>query len=327
MVRLCAEVGAHPYFVTPALAIDPATDYMPSLAAFCRDSGPAWMIPRFEGPNETWNNASGFYSTKYATAKAAAYGWGVDVHNWYGKAMSVLGQIVSTAYAGNRARYQVLCGVQTATGTTPSSTSSSNARLASTKYLAQSDPAQSPYTKSAASNWVTHVCCAQYYSPSQYGTAEETTAAAAYATAAGDSITQMAIATAYANTVNSGSGAYTLSKIAVFNANWKAWALGFGIKKMCGYEGGYSPDYTGGGKSAVDILRAASKNAVSLNGFTTTNFNSFVNLSDGNFTAEFPSCFQFSGRAPSNNIWSVLEDIYQSPNPPQWNAIVAFNHV
>jgi hypothetical protein len=327
MVRLCAEVGAHPFFVTPALAIDPATDYMPSLAVLCRDYGPAWMIPRFEGPNETWNNASGFYSTKYGLAKATAYGWGADVHNWYGKVMSVLGQIVSIAYAGNRARYQVLCGVQTGTGATPSGTASSNARLASTKYLMQSDPPQTPYTKSAASNWVTHVCTAQYVTPSAYNTAEESTYALAYAAAAGNSNLQMEIATAYANTVNSGTGLYTLSKVAIAYTNWKAWALGFGITKMCGYEGGYSPDYTGGGKTAVDILRAASKNATSLNGFTTTNYCNFVGLSDSKFTAEFPSCFQLSGRAPSNGAWSVLEDIYQSPNPPQWKAIAAFNRV
>ena len=109
MVRLCAEIGAHPYFVTPTLAIDPATDYMSSLAQYCRDFGPAWMVPRFEGPNETWNFA--FQSTYYARFKALAYGWG-DYHqdDWYGKAMSVLGQIVSQVYSGDRSKYQVLCG-------------------------------------------------------------------------------------------------------------------------------------------------------------------------------------------------------------------------
>jgi len=326
MVRLCAELGAHPYFVTPALAIDPATDYMPSLAAYCRDNSPSWMIPRFEGPNETWNNAGGFYSTAYAIAKSQAYGWGQDVHNWYGKVMSVLGQAVSAVYAGDRTKYQVLCGVQTATGTSAGSTASSNPRLASTKYLAQSASPQAPYTRSAASNWVTHVCCAQYFTPSEYGNAQETLDAASFAAAAASNPTlQTSLATAYANAVNSGSGAYTLAKCAVFYANWQAWALSFGIKKMCGYEGGYSPDYTGGGTSAVDLLRAASKQAPSLSGFTTINYNNFVGLTGNGFTAEFPSCFQFSGRSPSNNAWSLLEDIYAA-NPPQWNAIVAFNH-
>jgi hypothetical protein len=320
MVRLCAEIGAHPYFVTPALAIDPATDFMPSLAAYCRDNGPSWMVPRFEGPNETWNFAGGFYSTQYAFAKATAYGWGADYHNWYGKAMSVLGQAVSLVYGNNRARYQVICGVQTVYGATSSGTASHNDRLASTKYLSQQP--QAGYTASAAKNWVTHICCAQYYQPSEYGTAQETSDAAAFAAASGNPNLQGSLAAAYAATVNSGAGTFTISGCATMYANWKAWAMGFNVNKMCGYEGGYSPDYTG---SQADVLRAASKLVPSLSGFTTLNYSNFVSLSDVNFTAEFPSCFQLSGLTPSNNAWSVLEDIYQTPNPPQWTAIIAFN--
>lgn len=326
MVRLCAEVGAHPYFVTPVMSIDPATDYIPSLAAYCRANAPAWMIPRFEGPNELWNNSGGFFQTGYAVAKATAYGWGADYHNWYGKAMSVLGQAVSSAYMGDRTKYQVLCGVQTGTGSSPGGTLGSNSRLASNKYVAQNTAPQAPYTKSAASNWVTHVCCAQYFGPSDYGTPQEVTTAATYAAAAGNPSLQLSIATAYATTANSGLGLYTVTKCAVLYANWKTWAQSFGIQKMCGYEGGYSPDYTGGGQSQVDILRAASKQTALLSGLTTLNYNNFVGLSSGGFVAEFPSCFQLAGLTPTNNAWSVLEDIYQTPNPPQWNAIVAFNH-
>lgn len=319
MVRLCSEIGAHPHFVCPPLAIDPATDYIPSLAAYCRDNAPAWMIPRFEGPNELWNNSGGFYQTGYANAKATAYGWGADYNNWYGKIMSVLGQAVSTVYSNDRSKYQVLCGVQTGTGNNAFGTAASDDRLASTLYLAQVAPPQAPYTKSAASNWVTHICCAQYYTPSDYGTGTETTLAAAYA--GGDQTAPIT----YAATSNSGGGSFTLSACAILYANWKTWAQGFGIQKMCGYEGGYSPDYTLFGTSQVDLLRAASKQSPALNGFTTTNYNNFIGLTSGGFTAEFPSCFQFTGLTPSNNAWSVLEDIYQSPNPPQWTAIVAFN--
>ena len=328
MVRLCREVGAHPYFVTPPLAIDPATDYMPSLAAYCRDSGPAWMIPRFEGPNECWNYGWGFYGSSYAAAKASVYGWGSTAHNdWYGKAMSVLGQAVSAVYAGDRTRYQVLCGVQTMTGLDPVyGPPSSNERLASTKYLAQAAPAQASYSKTPASNWVTHVACAQYYNGSKYSTPQEATDAAAYAAAAGNPTLQMSIASAYAASSNSGSGSYTLSKCLTCYTNWKAWAKSFGVQAMCGYEGGYSPDYTGGGQSQIDLLKAASKQAAVLNGLTTLNYNNFVGMSGNGFVAEFPSCFQFSGHSPSGDCWSILEDIYQTPNPPQWNAIVTFNH-
>jgi len=326
MVRLCAEVGAHPHFVAPPFSVDPLTDFMPSLAAYCRDNAPAWMIPRFEGPNELWNNAGGFYQTGYAIAKSTAYGWGADYNNWYGKVMSVLGQAISAVYGNNRNRYQVLCGVQTGTGVNSMGTGASDARLSSTKFLSESAPAQSPYLKSAASNWVTHVCCAQYYIPSDYGSTQEVSSAASYATAS--STDKQLIAAAYASTANSGSGNFTLSKCAALYANWKAWALKFGVKKMCGYEGGYSPDYSSyDGSSQLDLLRAASKLAPVLSGFTTINYNNFVSLTDSGFTAEFPSCFQLSGWSPSNNAWSVLENIFQAPNPPQWNAIVAFNTV
>jgi hypothetical protein len=325
MVQLCTLVGAHPYFVTPPLAIDPATDYMPSLAAYCRATGPAWMIPRFEGPNELWNTGGGFYQTYYAMAKATAYGWGNDYNNWYGKVMSVLGQAVSSAYGHDRTKYQVICGVQTGYGNNSFGTAACNARLASTQYLTQSNPPQAPYTKTPASQWVTHVCCAQYYVPSEYGTAQETADAAAFAAAAGNPTLQASIATAYANTSNSGTG-YNLPVVASWYANWKAWALTFGVTKMCGYEGGYSPDFSSYGTSQVDQLRAASKLSPVLYNFTMVNYNNFVGLTDSVFTAEFPSCFQLSGSLPVSNVWSVLDDIYQSPNPPQWNAIVAFNN-
>jgi hypothetical protein len=327
MVRLCAEVGAHPYFVTPHLAIDPATDFMPSLAACCRNLGPAWMIPRFEGPNELWNTAPGFYPTGYAHAKATAYGWGADHHNWYGKIMSVLGQIVSEAYSGDRTKYQVLCGVQTVLGDSTGGTASCNARLASTRYLAQSDPPQAPYTKTPASKWVTHVCCAQYFGPAAYKTPEETNYATAYAEATGRPDKQMSIASDYAATVNrpwKGQQS-VLDYCAREYSNWKAWAKGFGVRNMCGYEGGYSPDYTGRGKSEIDLLRAASKQAPILSTLTITNYRNFIGLTDLAFEAEFPSCFILSGPAPSLTCWAVLEDVYQVPDPPQWTAIVEFN--
>ena len=324
MVQLCAQVGAHPYFVAPMLAVDPATDFIPSLAAYCRANGPSWMIPRFEGPNECWNYAAYYYSTYYGIAKATAYGWGADLHNWYGKVMSVLGQAVSAAYGGNRTKYQILCGVQTAMGYNNYGTASLNDRLASSQYVAQTTPPQAPYTKSPASKWVTHICCAQYYSPSEYGTAQETTDAAAYAAAAGNPTLQASIAAAYASTCNSGSGLVTLAGVTVFYANFKPWALSFGITKMCGYEGGYSPDFSSGGVSQVDQLRAASKLAPVLNGFTTINYNNFVGLTDSSFTTEFPSAW-FSGSIPCNEAWSTLDDIYESPNSPQWTAIMAFN--
>ena len=306
-VQLCAEMGAHPYFVLPALAADPLTDFAASLATYIRDSGPAWMIPRFEGCNELWNFAAGFNQTGYAVAKANAYGWGADVHNWMGKVMSVLGQAVSTVYSNNRNRYQVICGVQTVAfnGVIPNS---QNPRLTSSKFVAAGG--------TPAANWVTHVCCAQYIAPTLFGGssagAQELALAAAYA--GGD---QSAPAT-YIATLASGTGWENLASVAVYYNTVAKWAAGLGVKKICGYEGGYSPDYTS--TAQVNALRAAGKNVAALQTYTTTNYVNFVAAG-----GEFPSCFQLGGASPSNNAWSVLEDIYQQAIPPQWAAIIAFN--
>lgn len=419
MVQLCKEVGAHPYFVAPAYAVDPMTDFFPSLAAYCKSYTPSnapWMVPRFEGPNELWNGgAGGAYDTGYANSKANAYHaadpthWTAtgDYQNWYGKIMSTIGQAINAVYGGTvgtQSAYQVICGVQTGTGNTfPGGTNASNPRLSSAAYISQSAPPQVGYTQTAASGWVTHICCAQYIGPSDTGTGAETTLAASFAGkafvasissdvmtvtalnasnsaafAVGDTIfgteiyavgggipagvtiasfgtgvggtgtynlsssglttasqnmtgaTDLTAPNTFADTTNSGGGAFTVFACLTLYTNWKAWAQSFGINKMCGYEGGYSPDYTSAGNSLVDMLRGASKLNSNLSAFTTTNYNNFVGLTGGGFTSEFPSCFQFSGNpnivGRSQDAWSVLEDIYQTPNPPQWSAFIAFNH-
>jgi hypothetical protein len=317
MVQLCAEMGAHPWFCAPYLACSPMTDWFTQLATYCRDNGPSWMVPRFEGVNELWNSALGFYGTPYANAVGVAYGWGAgDYHNWYGRVISTIGQDISAVYSDDRTRYRMICGVQTTT--TPSS---SNARLASTKYLLQTP--QSGYLADAASNWVTDLCVANYITPSAYGTGTETTLATAYA--GGDATAPIT----YAATVVSG-GTFTLDAVNTRYGDWKTWAQGFSITRMCGYEGGYSPDYTGSSASQVNLLRAASKLAPELLYYTMLNYNNFIGKSDGSFTADFPSCYLFAGN-PNVNVsglasaWSVLEDVYVSSDPPQWDAIVLFN--
>ncbi|WP_339037598.1 hypothetical protein WHZ78_07525 [Bradyrhizobium symbiodeficiens] len=308
-VQLCAEMGAHPYFVLPYLAADPLTDFAAGLATYIRDNGPSWMVPRFEGCNELWNYAPGFYQTGYATTKAKAYGWGADVHNWMGKVMSVMGQAVSKVYSNDRTRYHVICGVQTVFFDSLPKTSQ-DPRLTSAKYVAGGG--------SPAANWVTHVCCAQYIAPALYGGsnpgAQEVALAAAYAS--GD----QSAPTTYASSLASGPGwaKMDLASVATYYSNIAKWAAGLGVKKMCGYEGGYSADY--GNNAQVNALRAASKNVAALQDYTTKNYKNFAAAG-----GEFPSCFQLGGPAPSNNAWSVLEDVHQTSTPPQWRAIAAFN--
>lgn len=525
-LRLCKEIGAHPSFVSPPYGLTTMSDYWTSLPTYCRDNAPSWMIPRFEGPNELWNTAGGFIQTVYAGNIASAFGWNTpgasakDFNNVYGRWMSTIGQAVSAVYANDRTKYQVLCGVQTSTGTSPAGCTSSNARLASTKYLAQTP--QAGYTASAASGWVTHVCCSNYIQPAEYGRNKEVADAFNwYVTNAGNPTGQAAIAAAYVDTINNGvqvgsftngspgtinaignglqagqqlnlittgtlrtglstgtnywvatagdsftisstdpnnggttlvnisgsdtgtsyilpDGVFSVQALNVLSTNWKGWAQGFGVNILTNYEGGYSPDYkseasvgsaasvtasisaatntkncvftlqstsvqglhnpananafsqpvvagmylklaslpatngwsafngqviqvaavsgtsvttnldasaatgalSGASASAtffsdaagtvsastwLNALRGAGKSAPLLQGYLTANYNNFVGLTGTGFVTEFPSCFQLGGPAPSNNSWSVLEDIYQTPDPPQWSAIVAFN--
>ncbi len=407
-VQLCIELGAHPYFPTPYLAADPLTDYVPSLAAYIRDNGPSWMIPRFEPPNELWNNANAFYGTQYAQSvqlidnggsltattsfTATAMSWtgsgttgestitigtntlvvgstlviatsggpfgfnnvlatvtekpsstvvkvnraptggsyvgGVtsvvmtclsnDLNNWYGKVTSIIGQAVADVYSVAKANvatqnlYHMILGIKTV-----STTSDSDTRATALSYVLREggDPAK---------EWVTHICCANYFGPSLYETATEDTLALAYD--GGD-------LTALDTYVASCGGASSNLNIAYFAAKyseWKIWAQGHNINKMCGYEGGYSADYTTSTSAQVDDpvidnLRRDAKMVSALGTYHDQNFENFLDLTDGTFTAEFPSDFLPFGKLPDDNSWSIMVNIYQTPDPPIWTAICAFN--
>lgn len=410
----------------PYFALTPATDYVPEFVKLIQTTAPSWMIPWFEGTNECWpTHAGAFLGSGYSNAVSAAYGWGQDNHNWYGKSISILGQIMSAMYGGDRTKYRVMCGVQTGTGTSPGSASSSNPRLSAVKYVSNTGGLQGPQTLvwsggtinisasvgvAEAWRWVTHVTVANYVAPGFYGSPTETALATAYAggdlTAPATYVDSLVPANSAVTFVNgtpgqviwvghpftvpdervyflttgalptgvgsvgsvlyyvrniidpdhftisttaggtevnisgSSSGvfafaatsAFVIPAVNVYHQNWKAWAQSFSVEKLCGYEGGYSPDYTGGGTSQADLLRAAGKLVTSspnsptgMQGYTTTNYQSYTNLSGGSFVAEYPSCFQLGGKTPSINAWSVLEDVYASPDPPQWLAIKAFN--
>lgn len=241
MISLCATLRAHPHIPMPMLALDPMTDFVPSLATYIQTNGPFWMKPRIEGPNETWNNAAGFNATRYGWNKAY-YHWGVyqDQNNWYGKVISTIGQAVSAIYANDRTKYDVLCGVQTA----DNGSSSDNPRLTSALYVSQAVAPQSGYTKSAASGWTTTVCMANYWNPTERDTPAEVVHAFQCAVQnAGNLSAQITIAAAYLNTATSGSNQFNLAGNKALATSWKAWGAAQSVNKLCGYEGGYSPDY------------------------------------------------------------------------------------
>lgn len=430
-IRLCGEVGAHLSIPVPWMMLTPATDAIPKFIEMYKSTAPSWMVLWLEGPNELWNPL--FLGLGYANSTGAAYGWGGDAsngdyHNWYGKALSILGQIASFMFGGDRTKYRLMCGVQTGTGTSAGGIATSDGRLSSTKYVANTGGLQTTQTLTGswgtisisastgvaeAWRWITHAAVANYVAPGYYGSTtgsvNETALAAAFAggnltapatyvdslsppnsvvtftngtpgqvnwtanglpanspvyfyttgtlpsgvstspvyfvktvvdpntftistTAGGAAITMSGTVTgtvyAFAAT-----NKFVIPAVDVLCRNWKTWAQSFGVQKMCGYEGGYSTDYTGGGTSDVDLLRAAGKlvtsspnNSLGLLGHTQDNYDNFLGLTGGTFTAEFPSCFQLGGKTPSNNAWSVLEDVYVTPNPPQFEAVRLFNN-
>lgn len=351
-LSLCAQVGAHPYFVSGFHMLEPLTDYMPSLMKYCKDNGQAWMIPRFEVYNENWNTTPG---SSYAQYKAWV-NWSVQqlpAHDWVGKTASTLAQAAAVVWpSGKGTQYQILVGVQSSVFVDPTSASQSDNRLAAAQYVAQAAAVQSPlvgswgtvtFTKTPAYQWCTHVCCTQYITPSLYGstagTPNESTMAATWT--ANGSLPNDPLLTQYVDTLAGASAGYNLAATNVNYVQIYAWAQGAGVTggwggtyklKMCGYEGGYSPSLFFTGMSNVGevyAFRRASKMVadvgISLTGGTFVSGATVAGTYYDFLAAggEFPSCFQLGG---AGDGWAVLDpDIYVSPQPSQWSAIVAFN--
>ena len=243
MLKLCKEVGAHPWLHVPFMALDPLTDFATELATACKEYAEAeapWMVPRFEPSNEVWNPTGGFAATRYAWNKAQVRaGWGggdFQTHEWYGRVLSLMGEAVSDVYEDDRSKYQVICSVQTHSG----ATSSSNSRLGGKHVSVDGgDP---------ASDWATHVAMANYFSPTLSAT-DELQLAHDYnggdTTAPADLIDSLS--------VNANFGVpLVLGRV----TDWKSWATSFGLG-LTFYEGGYSPDYLGSNMTAT--ITGASK--------------------------------------------------------------------
>jgi hypothetical protein len=204
MIALANAVGAHPWFVIPMLAADSyqqaptaaqLPNYVSSLASLCQSALNPGLIPRFEGPNETWNWI--FWGTSYAWTKeyfrAGAY---YRTDDWYGTCVSLIGQAVAASYGVTQAivktqtSYQVICGFQAASFT-GSVTSSYRLGDSGAQYVKDGG--------SPAYNWVTHITAAGYFNPAYYATSFETTMAANYAS---NNSTYAYLLDAYANSAN-----------------------------------------------------------------------------------------------------------------------------
>lgn len=252
-VQLCKEVGAHPYFVAPMLACDPITDWVTELANYIKMNGANWMVPRFEGPNETWNSAGGFHATRYAWNKSAvSYGTYQQHDNWYGQVISQIGQSVAAVYGIDRTdvhsqnKYQILCGVWSARF---KEAALFDDRLKSRAYIAKGG--------SAACNWVTHVCPTTYVNPNTQATNKELADAFTHQVIkAGDSAAQSAIIEAYVNDCD-------LADLKNSYLTWQAWGAGMPVPvtKLCSYEGGWSPDYAPNYETAYSTISGATRAA------------------------------------------------------------------
>lgn len=331
-LQLAAEIGAHPWFNIPKFACEAATDYTASLAAYCIANAPSWMIPRYETPNETFNTFAGFKNGPYGNNKANAHWGSADKKKSHGYWASVIGQTVAAAYGvaqanvKTQALYHMIDGVQTFSGTT----AEYDEHATSAAYIAGAFPAPAGLSKSAgvaeAWRWCTHICIAQYWTPSQYGSSTETSAIAEYQTA--NATKKAELLASYADssiTTTSGGSSFNVPGALTKTAAWKTWAQSFSINRMCGYEGGYSPDYTGGN---ANIFRNDCKATANIALYLQAVFQGFINVSDNTFVAEFPSTFyiaDFTYSAQTSYVWTLLKGDLESANTPMFDFIARFN--
>jgi hypothetical protein len=240
LMDLAIETGTHLWVVQPFLSSDPVSNLMPSVATYVMDRVEVeapWMIPRFElVSNEDWNNGGAFPGTRYGWNKAnARWGTSFDTHNYHGRAFSLNAQAIWDALgdtAKNPNKYHLVCGVQTY-----GSESASAPRLTSALHVADD-----PVNNKPASNYATHIACANYYGiPTTLAARTHELVLAMDYAAAGTEAERDAIATEFVEMMLEAQPTLTARFVA-----WKAYAVTHGVDEVVAYEGGYSPDYTSG---------------------------------------------------------------------------------
>lgn len=303
-VSLCNLVGAHPWFCFPAYSLDPASDYVTSLATYCRDNLASGLKPRFECVNEVWNTF-GFAMTDYARNKSDAL-WGTgagDQDNWYGKVASTAGQDVSAVYGADRSRYEMIFGVHTALNTIPTD------RLAATEYVTQDagDP---------ASDWVTQIAITNYWFSTDTD-ADFVTAGDDYDAAVGDAA-KLAVATSFAATSYGTTGPNASNGIPYLLTQFSTWqtiANANSLGLTC-YEGGYGLDFGNATTGQRNLVRAVHNVAGMYNQYSDV-YNGFV--SGGGV---FPSQYVMAGTSGL----SILSPDINDASSPAFDFIEDFNN-
>jgi hypothetical protein len=245
-LRLCQEVGAHPWFVQPYLSAAPHSNLMTSLAAYVDAyiqnpaNDAAWMIPYYELVcNEDWNSAGAFYGTRYGWNKGQIY-WppgDFQTHDYHGRVFSKNAQAIwDTLGVTQRTpnRFKLVCAVQTYGS---AAANESGRRLDSTKYVAENPGVNRP-----AKDYCDAVACANYFgiggsNPEALYT-QEIILAMQYQAAANNSV-RLAILDQYIALFEGG-----VSQLLSAFQTWRTFATNYGVPELICYEGGYSMDYT-----------------------------------------------------------------------------------
>lgn len=279
-LSVAIKTRSQPWFTSSAFALDPMTDFWPTYAAYVKANSPSWMVPFYEPVNELWNSAGAFWNTYYAWNKAWHH-WGVQfgTHAWQGKTVSTLGQAINAVYGGlpDGTKYKLVNGMQadSAYNSAVLSVGQNNERMTAASYVAQAAPAQSGYTKSAASNWTTHVAPANYIRTDTYNKLSELQLAILYGAT---NITNSAARTANLNTYVSGLLLASTNGTGVFTSgspgvvNWTAHGLSNGNTVIVYTFGSLFTGLTPRGLYYVSVVDADHFNLSLSNGGALVNF-------------------------------------------------------
>lgn len=296
-VELAAQLGAHPWFVTPYLATGPNSDYNASLMAMLHDyivdNNIPWMIPRIEPPNEQWNPQFPVYSYDNIIA-LIKWGSGSNNNDMYNWRTATLGQQALDEWGGDTSKYWIVGGVQTYFSGVPVnrfSTSGKNVTVGG---------------GAAARTKMSHLAIANYwdyslpFDPGLGGAAVEIALADDYDAASTDA-QRDAIVDEFCQLWNTVARTAYLGQYQE-KINYAA-TIGVGVTL---YEGGYGADYGAYGAKR-DALKAAAKMHWRTRMVAQEIFDWLTARG-----AEFPSHFQISGVT----VWgAILDNLYGARTP------------
>lgn len=327
LIQICNQVGAHPWFNVPYLCGDgpggnpKISDFTMQLATLCKNNLAAGLIPRFEYSNELWNFL--FVATGYAATRQSFRSGEQGVSSWsddyYGGAVSKVGQAVSAVYGDDRTKYMMMLGVQTFVGIIGAPTTSGREfdRFNATYLVSQTGGRASTQN---AYKWVTHLCLATYWNFPEGDPRQNALAASfADAIATNDPAAAMAVLNQYVNINN-------LTKLAETYRGWMNWYKaafpGFPIG-LAGYEGGYSVNLAGG---PVGDLRYNSKWATDIVKFEEQNYANFE-AAGGVFYPQYYSMFPGNGFSVWDPDYYTVGRAFKGVTlsttfQPRWQAIL-----